>query len=353
MSNVEKELKQKFDNLKEKFKIAYTRTQLETLLGELNSFQNEAAVYGLDFDISHLQESAKSKTKNFETEQNINISQNREEEFLKAQRAAKLAEEEKEVAQKIAALNNFHNEFITNITKDTKRIEESNKRLDKIINKLEKENIIDHEELNHEILTHEEILVQHKNHKEHYAKQKIINQEYESVSNELCKLDKEIIGLKQQLQKKDLNPEQIENLKEELTVYQELLKIHKPYLEQLSQNKRENNQKIDEYEKARKAQSDKIRKIGDNIKIHHEKGSEAYNKYKALKNQHKAIETNGIVKDKEHHNKVLTNINIHKTKSLADKMKEQTQVNNTNIGSLTPSRTPNNSTNNKTRSLTK
>ncbi|KJV96523.1 hypothetical protein RPAAT24_0591 [Rickettsia parkeri str. AT len=171
MSDITATLKYKFDNLKERLNNSYSRSQIEIILGELSSLQSEAASYGLNFDISNLKETAETKLKNYEVEQSIEKARVQEE-FLKSQRAIKLAEEEKEIAQRIAALNNLHNEFIKNITKDTKRIEESNKRLDKIITKLEKENIIDHEELNREILTHEEIFklnqaykVLHKNHK--------------------------------------------------------------------------------------------------------------------------------------------------------------------------------------------
>lgn len=79
---------------------------------------------------------------------------------------------------------------------------------------------------------------------------------------------------------------------------------------------------------------------------------DAYEKYLVLKHQHKAIKTDGVVKDIEHHNKVLNKINVGKTKSLANKIREQTQVKDTNTGSLSPTRTPNiKVTNNKTRGI--
>ena len=355
MFNAEKKLKQKFNNLNEKFKTVYSRSQVETLLGELNSLQNEALSYGLSFDISHLQKAAEVKVKNFEIEQSINRSQTQEEEFLQKQRLARLAEEEREITQKIATLNNFHNEFIQKINKDIKRIEKSNKRLDKIITKLEKENTIDHEELNREILTHEEILAQHQDHKQHYERQKIINEEYVLVSTELSKLNKEITNLKQQLQKKDLQPEDIEELQGELKLYQDILKVRKVYSEQLSKDKKENDQKIAKYEQNRIIKSDKIEKFGNKIKERYKKAPEkyleAYEKYIALKNQHEAVGTNGIVKDVEHHNKVLTNINAYKTKTLADKMRKQTPVKGNNTRSLLPSRTPSNFYKQKMRGL--
>lgn len=55
-----------------------------------------------------------------------------------------------------------------------------------------------------------------------------------------------------------------------------------------------------------------------------------------------------VVKDIEHHNKVINKINADKTKSLADKM---SQVKDTNVGSLTLSPTPNNSINHRTKRI--
>ncbi|XVN41258.1 MAG: hypothetical protein RCO49_01310 [Rickettsia endosymbiont of Argas persicus] len=115
------------------------------------------------------------------------------------QEEAQLAKAREEIAQKIAMYSKSHNEFITNISKDIKRIEKSNKRLDKVLDKLETKNIFDHEELHHEILTHEEILAQHKNHKEYYAKQEALDKEHKEANNKLQELNKEIANLKKQL----------------------------------------------------------------------------------------------------------------------------------------------------------
>lgn len=354
MSDITATLKYKFDNLKEHLKNAYSRSQIETILGELGSLQSEAASYGLNFDISNLKENAETKIKNYEVEQAIDRARVQEEEFLKSQRAIKLAEEEKEITQRIAALNNFHNEFITNITKDTKRIEESNKRLDKIINKLEKENIIDHEELNREILTHEEIFKLNQTHKVLHENHKKITEEHKQAHTELNELNTAITNLSQQLQEKGLAPEKVKELKGELEFHQEMLKIHKPHVEEIENSKKILDQEIIKREKEHNINKDKIKKLGSDIKERYkkepEKYLEAYEKYVVLKNQHKAIKTDGVVKDIEHHNEVINKINADKTKSLANKIREQTQIKN-NIGSLSPSHTP---TNNKTRrNLTK
>lgn len=351
MSDITNELKQKFNSLKEKFRNVYTRSQADMLLGELSALQNEAASYGLNFDISGLQQTLENKARNFEVEQSIDKLQANEE----AQKAEKLAEKERETAQKIAALNNFHNNFVTKIDKNLKQIQEHNSHIDHVLNKLEKEKVIDHEKLDAGILTHAEILSQHKDHKEVYEHHKRTNEEHICVHQELNELNKEITNLKQQLKQKNLPPEQINELKQELEFHQEMLKIRKPYAEQLEKAKKETDKKITEYEKARKVHGEKIEKLENAIKIHHErdpeKYSEAHKKYIALKNQHEAIETNGVVKDVDHHNKLLANINSTKNRSLADKMKEQITVKDS-IGSLCPSRTPfTNSTKNKTREI--
>ncbi len=356
MSDITATLKYKFDNLKEHLKNSYSRSQIETILGELNSLQSEAASYGLNFDISNLKENAETKIKNYEIEQSIEKARVQEEEFLKLQRAIKFAEEEKEIAQRIAALNNFHNEFIKNITKDTKRIEESNKRLDQIINKLEKENIIDHEELNREILTHEEIFKLNQTHKVLHENHKKITEEHKQAHTELNELNTAITNLSQQLQEKGLAPEKVKELKEELEFHQEMLKIRKPYVEEIENSKKILDQEVIKREKEHNINKDKIKKLGSDIKERYkkepEKYLEAYEKYVALKNQHKAIKTDGVVKDIVHHNKVLNKINVDKTKSLANKIREQTQIKDSNIGSLSPSCTPNiNAINNKTRGI--
>ncbi|WP_347939063.1 actin-based motility regulator RoaM [Rickettsia oklahomensis] len=355
MSDITATLKYKFDNLKEHLKNSYSRSQIETILGELSSLQSEAASYGLNFNISNLKETAETKIKNFEVEQNFNKAQTQKEEFLKSQRAKKLAKAEKEIALKIAALNNFHNEFIKNITKDTKRIEKSNKRLDKIINKLEKENIIDHEALNHEILTHEEIFKLNQEHKVLHENHKKITKEHKQAHTELNELNSAITNLTEQLQENGLAPEKVKALKGELEFYQEMLKIHKPYVEQIENSKKVLDQEIIKREKEQKITKDKIKKLGSDIKERYKKEPakylEAHEKYVALKNQHKAIETDGVVKDIAHHNKVINKINAGNTKSLANKIRTQTQVKDTNIRSLSPSRTPNNHTNNKTRGI--
>ncbi|WP_341792155.1 hypothetical protein [Rickettsia endosymbiont of Gonocerus acuteangulatus] len=352
MSDITNELRHKFNSLKEKFSNVYTRSQADMLLGELSTLQNEAALYGLNFDISGLQQTLENKAKNFEVEQSIDKLQANEE----AQKAAKLAEEERETAQKIATLNNFHDNFVTKIDKNLKQTQENNSHIEHVINKLEKEKIIDHEKLDAGILTHEEILSQHKDHKEFYEHHKRTNKEHICVHQELNELNKEITNLKQQLKQKNLSPEQINKLKQKLEFHQEMLKIRKPYAEKLEKAKKEADKKITEYEKARKVRGEKIEKLGNAIKIHHEKNpekySEAHQKYVALKNQHEAIETNGIVKDLDHHNKILGNINNTKSRSLTDKMKEQITVKDSIGGSLCPSRTPpNTSTNTKTRGI--
>ena len=355
MSDITATLKYKFDNLKEYLKNSYSRSQIETILIELSSLQSEAASYGLNFDILNLKENAEAKIKNFELEQNIDKIQTQEEEFLKSQRAIKLAEAEREIVQRIAALNNLHNEFIKDITKDTKRIEESNKRLDKIINKLEKENIIDHEELNRAILTHEEIFKLNQEHKVLNQNHTKITEEHKQAYTELNELNSAITNLTQQLQEKGLAPEKVKELKGELEFYQEMLKIYKPYVEKIENSKKILDQAIIKREKEQKINKEKIKKLGSDIKECYkkepEKYLEAYEKYVALKNQYKAIETNGVVKNIEHHNKVINKINADKTKSLANKIREQIQVKDTSIGSLSPSRTPNNPTNNKTRGI--
>ncbi|QQV75646.1 hypothetical protein H6P87_01209 [Rickettsia tillamookensis] len=357
MSDITATLKYKFDNLKEHLKNSYSRSQIETILGELSSLQSEAASYGLNFDISNLKENAETKLKNYEVEQSIEKARVQEEEFLKLQRAIKLAEEEKEIAQRIAALNSYYNkEFIPKITKSIEKINEETTELKHTTNKLEKENVIAPDALNSHILTHEEILVQHKEHKELYEQQGKVNKEHESINAELGELNKEIENLNKELQKKNLTPTEIKDLKDELADYQEALKARKSRAEQLTKLKKTTDKEIAKYEVARKVRSDEIKKFGNAVKTRYEKDpekfSEAYDKYKALKNQHKAIETDGIVKDTEHHNKVINKINADKTKSLADKMREQTKVKNNNVGSLSPSRTPNiNSTNNKTRGI--
>ncbi|ABV73898.1 hypothetical protein A1E_04910 [Rickettsia canadensis str. McKiel] len=355
MSDITATLKYKFNNLKEYLKNSYSRSQIEAILVELSSLQSEAASYGLNFDILNLKENAEAKIKNFELEQNIDKIQTQEEEFLKSQRAIKLAKAEREIVQRIAALNNLHNEFIKDITKDTKRIEESNKRLDKIINKLEKENIIDHEELNRAILTHEEIFKLNQEHKVLNQNHKKITEEHKQAYKELNELNSAITNLTQQLQEKGLAPEKVKELKGELEFYQEMLKIYKPYVEQIENSKKILDQAIIKREKEQKINKEKIKKLGSDIKECYKKEPakylEAYEKYVALKNQCKAIETNGVVKNIEHHNKVINKINADKTKSLANKIREQIQVKDTNIGSLSPSRTPNNPTNNKTRGI--
>ncbi len=61
MSDITATLKYKFDNLKEHLNNSYSRSQIEIILGELSSLQNEAASYGLSFDISILKENAETK----------------------------------------------------------------------------------------------------------------------------------------------------------------------------------------------------------------------------------------------------------------------------------------------------
>ncbi|MGX6960924.1 MAG: hypothetical protein ACIPMY_07000 [Rickettsia endosymbiont of Pentastiridius leporinus] len=348
MSDIKNELQQKFSNLKEKFSTAYTRSQIDTILGELGTLQLEAASYGLNFDISALQQLAETKAKKFEVEQNIEKFQAREEEFLKAQRMQILADEEKEIAQRMAMLNHSYNEFIKNITKDTKRVEESNKRLDKTINKLETEGVVDHEELNREILTHEEIEELNKGHKKLYENHRKLTEEHKKIHAEVNELNTTIENLKQTLQKKNLTREKINELEQELKFNQEMLKIYKPCLEQAESNKRIADQEIIKREKERKKNKNKIEKLGSKIeecyKQEPEKHQESYGKYIALKNQYEAIETNGIVKNVSHHNKVLSNIKT-------DKVKKQATVKDS-IGNLCPSYTPNvNSINSKTRGI--
>ncbi|MFV9900835.1 MAG: hypothetical protein AB8U27_01255 [Rickettsia conorii subsp. raoultii] len=356
MSDITATLKYKFNNLKEYLKNAYSRSQLETILGELSSLQSEAASYGLNFDISNLKENAETQFKNYEVEQSIEKARVQEEEFLKSQRAIKLAEEEKEIAQRITALNNLHNEFIKNITKDTKRIEESNKRLDKIINKLEKENIIDHEELNREILTPEEIFKINQTHKALHENHKKTTEKHKQAHTKLNELNTTITNLSQQLQEKGLAPKKVKELKGKLEFNQEMLKIHKAYIEKIENSKKMLEQEIIKREKEYNINKDKIKKLGSNLKERYKKEPEkyldAYKKYVVLKNQYKVIKIDGIVKDIEHPNKVINKINVDKTKSLANKIREQTQVKDTNIRSLFPARTPNiKVTNNKTRGI--
>lgn len=343
MSDIKNELQQKFSELKEKFNNVYTRSQIDTILGELGTLQLEAASYGLNFDISALQQAGETKAKNFEVEQNIEIFQAQEKEFLEAQRLQILAEKEKEFAQRMALLNHSHNEFTEKIDKNIKQLKEQDDHIDHVINKLEKEKIIDHEKLDAGVLTHEEISSQHKDHKEHYEHQNKINDLHTKVHEKLNGLDEEITNIKQQLEKKDLTPEKIHELKQALESQQEKLKKFKSQAENLNKKKKEADERINKYEKAREGRSEKIKKLGDTIKTYHGKDSEAYNKYKVLKNQHKAIDNEGIVKDVELHNKVLTNIK-------ADKIKKQATVTH-NIGSLHPSRTPNNSKDSKTRGI--
>ncbi|MFP3120986.1 hypothetical protein GCO76_06290 [Rickettsia sp. R2] len=356
MSDITATLKYKFDNLKEHLNNSYSRSQIEIILGELSILQSEAASYGLSFDISNLKEHAETKLKNYEVEQSIEKARVQEEEFLKSQRAIKFAEKEKEIAQRIAALNNLHNEFIKNITKDTKRIEESNKRLDKIINKLEKENIIDHEELNREILTHEEIFKLNQAYKLLHKNHKKITEEHKQAHTELNELNKTITNLSQQLQEKGLAPQKVKELKGELEFHQEMLKIHKAHVEKIENSKKILDQEIIKHEKEHNINKDKIKKLGSDIKERYKKEPEkyldAYEKYVVLKNQHKAIKTDGVIKDIDHHNKVINKINVDKTKSLANKIRGQTQVKDTNTRSLSPARTPNiKVTNNKTRGI--
>ena len=357
MADITATLKYKFDNLKEHLKNSYSRSQIETILGELGSLQSEAASFGLNFDISNLKENAETKIKNYEVEQSIERSRIQEEEFLKLQRVIKLAEEEKEIAQRIAALNRYHNqEFIPKITKSIEKINEETTEIKHTTNKLEKENAVTPDALDSHILTHEEILAQHKEHKQLYEQQSKVNKEHASIRSELGELNKEIENLHQELQKTNLAPTEIKDLKDELAHYQEALKSRRLRAEQLTKIKKATDKEVAKYETARKARGDEIKKFGNAVKARYaedpEKFSEAYDKYKALERQHRAIEADGIVKDIEHHNKVINKINSGKTKSLADKVRRQSKIKNNNVGSLSPARTPNiNSINNKTRGI--
>lgn len=119
-----------------------------------------------------------------------------------------------------------------------------------------------------------------------------------------------------------------------------MLKIRKPYVEEIENSKKILDQEVIKREKEHNINKDKIKKLGSDIKERYkkepEKYLEAYEKYVALKNQHKAIKTDGVVKDIVHHNKVINKINVDKTKSLANKIREQTQIKDSNIGSLSP-----------------
>ncbi|HJD55306.1 MAG TPA: hypothetical protein LFW21_01365 [Rickettsia endosymbiont of Pyrocoelia pectoralis] len=343
MADIKNELRKKFSDLKEKFNNAYTRSHIDTILGELGTLQLEAASYGLNFDISALQQAGEAKAKNFEVEQSIDKAQKQEEEFLKAERLQILAEKEKEITQRMALLNHSHNQFIEKIDKNIKQLKEHDEHIEHVTNKLEKEKIVDHEKLEAGILNHEEIASKHKDHKEYYEHQNKINDLHTKVHEKLNVLNKEITNIKQQLQRKDLTPEKIDELKQDLESQQEKLNKFKSHAENLNKKKKEANERINKYEKAREVQSEKIKKLGDAIKTHHGKDTEAYHKYKVLKNQHRAISAEGVVKDVNLHNKVLTNIK-------ADKIKKQATVAH-NIGSLQPSRTPNNSKDSKTRGI--
>ncbi|MCZ6902842.1 MAG: hypothetical protein O7C58_01235 [Rickettsia endosymbiont of Ixodes persulcatus] len=51
MYDITATLKYKFKNLKEHLKNSYSRSQIETILGELSSLQSEAASYGSNFGL--------------------------------------------------------------------------------------------------------------------------------------------------------------------------------------------------------------------------------------------------------------------------------------------------------------
>ncbi|WP_341793247.1 MULTISPECIES: hypothetical protein [unclassified Rickettsia] len=353
MLSVNEIIKEKLNKLKTELENVYSRVQADYLLGDIKSLANEAAANGITVDISGLEKAVETKVKSFEVDKDIDKIQDQEEQILKAKRVQELIErEEKEAREKILKINNLYKNFKQNIDENIDWYKEKNKDLDKVTNKLKNEGVVDHDLLDSNLLSHEEIKEKHTRHKQIYADNEKVNAEYKQIHDELKGINHEIKKVKEQLKRKNLKPEEVKNLQDELAYNQEILKIRTSLAEKINHVKKQSDKEVAEHETHKLAHQEKIEKLGKVIATWHEKEPTKYQdakeKHQALQNQHAAIMSNGVVKDIDHHNKVLN-------WQVASKIKKQIQGKEQGKNyttTLYPSKTPNsNLPNSKTRTI--
>lgn len=352
MLGINEIIKEKLNKLKAELENVYSRIQADYLLGDIKSLANEAAAFGITVDVSGLEKAVETKVKSFEVDKDIDKIQDQEEKLLAAKRLQELIQREEETQKKILELNNLYKNFEQNINKNIDWYKEKNKDLDKVTNKLKNEGVVDHDLLDRNLLSHEEIKEKHMRHKQIYADNEKVNAEYKQIHNELKGINHEIKKVKEQLKRKNLKPEEVKNLQDELAYNQEMLKIYMPLVEKINHVKKQSDKGVAEHETHKLAHQEEIEKLGKVIAAYHEKEPTKYQdakeKHQALQNQHAAIMSNGVVKDIEHHNKVLN-------WQAASKIKKQIQGKEQGENyttTLSPSKTPSsNLPNSKTRTI--